>query len=68
MRSNISLGGYVMQQPTTTEEPRLDISVDNETMLQAQANLARQGLTMSEYLEIVIYKAAENSVRVTNKN
>lgn len=57
-----------MQQHTTTEEPRLDISIDNETMLQAQANLARQGLTMSEYLEIVIYKAAENSVRVTNKN
>lgn len=57
-----------MQQPTTTEEPRLDISVDDKTMLQAQANLARQGLTMSEYLEIVIYKAAENSVRVTNKD
>lgn len=49
-------------------EPRLDINVDDETMLQAQANLARQGLTLSDFLQIMIFKAAENTVRVTDKN
>lgn len=49
-------------------ELRLDINVDDETMLQAQANLARQGLTLSDFLQIMIFKAAENTVRVTDKN
>lgn len=49
-------------------EPRLEINVDDETMLQAQANLARQGLTLSDFLQIMIFKAAENTVRVTDKN
>lgn len=54
------------QTPQATEE-KFNIDIDNETMLQAQANLARQGITMSDFIQVMITKAAMGSVKITNK-
>lgn len=54
------------QTPQATEE-KFDIDIDNETMLQAQANLARQGVTISDYIQIMVTKAAMGSVKITKK-
>lgn len=54
------------QTPQATEE-KFDIDIDDETMLQAQANLARQGVTISDYIQIMVTKAAMGSVKITKK-
>lgn len=48
-------------------EEKCNINIDSDIMLNAQRNLARQGLTVSEFLQVMLMKAAENSVVIKSK-
>lgn len=56
-----------MAQTPQAPEEKFNIEISEETMLQAQANLARQGITMSDFIQVMITKAAMGSVRITDK-
>lgn len=48
-------------------EERCNVNVDSDTMMNAQRNLAKQGLTVSDFIEIMLTKASENEIVVKSK-
>lgn len=50
----------------TIKDKTISTRVTNEISERAKANLAKQGLTVSEYVRLSLVKAANNEVRLLN--